>query len=146
MYLRHRVIIIQILLCVLLLNTSAAFAIQSEPRETQLEGALLQQLHPVIAASLKDIYKTQYATFRCERISSINERVTVKNQDKGSVRADAIHGAKYFEITVSLCDVGVNEDDVELHLKNDSSTALYYLVGYKITPKERLSINCGLSP
>lgn len=125
-----------ILIC-LFLNTGPTLATDSEPREDQLEGALLQQLHPVIAASIKDIYKTQYAAFDCERISSINERVTVKNEDEGTLHADAIHGAKYFEITVTLCRVGANEDYVELYLKNDSPNAEYYLDHYNIMPKSQ---------
>ncbi|GLI05163.1 hypothetical protein YDYSG_11930 [Paenibacillus tyrfis] len=120
------------LICMLLINiTTPTLAAHSEIREKNLEEALLQQLHSVIVASLKDIYMTEYATFNCERISNINEKVTVKSKDKGSIRADALHGAKYFEITVSLCNVGVKKDNVELYLKNDTPTAEFYLVGYK---------------
>ncbi|GMX63972.1 hypothetical protein Elgi_33400 [Paenibacillus elgii] len=125
------------LICMLLIHiTTPTLAAHSEIREKNLERALLQQLHSVIVASLKDIYMTEYATFNCERISNINEKVTVKSKDKGSIRADALHGAKYFEITVSLCNVGVKKDNVELYLKNDTPTAEFYLVGYIITPKD----------
>ncbi|MEC0211073.1 hypothetical protein P4H70_19220 [Paenibacillus ehimensis] len=125
------------LIGILLINIiTPRVAAHSEIREKQLEEALLQQLHSVIISSLKDIYKTEDATFHCERISNINERVTVKRIDKGSIRADALHGAKYFEITVSLCNVGVKKDHVELYLKNDSPTAEFYLVGYNIIPND----------
>ncbi|MCM3273519.1 hypothetical protein [Paenibacillus elgii] len=125
------------LICMLLINiTTPTLAAHTETREKQLEEALLQQLHSVIVASLKDIYKTGYATFNCERITNINEKVTVKRKDNGTIRADALHGAKYFEITVSLCNVGVKKDNVELYLKNDTPTAKFYLVSYSITPKD----------
>lgn len=124
-----------IFVCIFLNNITPTLADHSEIREKQLEEALIQQLHSVIVASLKGIYKTEYATFGCEKISSINERITVKSKDKGSIRADAIHGAKYFEITIGLCNVGIKKDNVVLYLKNDSPTAGYYLVSYKIAPK-----------
>ncbi|WP_282940525.1 hypothetical protein [Paenibacillus sp. RC67] len=120
----------------LLSSPTPTFATRPEAREKQLEEALLQQLHSVIVASLKTIYSTEFATYSCERISSINELITQKIKDEGSIRVDAIHGAKYFEISVSLCSVGVKKDDVELYLKNDSPTADYYMVGYRIAPKD----------
>ncbi|MFB0842647.1 hypothetical protein [Paenibacillus oleatilyticus] len=123
------------LMCMLLIHiTTPTLAAHSEIREKTLEEALLQQLHTVIVTSLKEIYKTENVTFNCERISNINEKVTVKRKDKRSIRADALHGAKYFEITVSLCNVGVKQDNVELYLKNDTPTAEFYLVSYRLTP------------
>ena len=127
--------IIPLLVCAFL-YTSHTSAAPPEPREIQLEKALLQQLHPVIVASIKDIYKVQYATFNCEGITAINERVTIKDRNKDAIRADAIHGAMYFEITVSLCRVGAHEDDVELYLKNDTPTGEFVLDGYRIVPRE----------
>jgi len=49
---------------------------------------------------------------------------------------DAMHGGTYFELTISLCNVGSKEDYVELYFKNDTPGANYYLVDYKITPKD----------
>ena len=117
--------------------TSASNAGISE-REKQLEEALLQQLHSSIVSALKSIYKTEYIMIGCKQISSINSLVTLKNKDKESksISADAMHGGKYFELTISLCDVGPEEDYVELYFKNDSAGANYYLVHYKITPKD----------
>lgn len=116
------------LFCLLITGTeSKAY---SQPRENPIEEALLQQLHPVIVSSLRDIYKEEYTQFGCERIISINERITIKNKDKKAMPAEAIHGAKYFEITIAICRP--NAENIELFLKNDTATAQYYLVGYKI--------------
>lgn len=90
-----------ILLCILITNPKSL--VYSEPRESQLEEALLQQLHPIIVSSLNNIYKEKYSQFSCERILSINERVTMKNSYNKARPVDAIHGAKYFEITIGLC-------------------------------------------
>ncbi|SEB86282.1 hypothetical protein SAMN05443246_2164 [Paenibacillus sp. GP183] len=117
-----------ILFCFLMtIFSSKAFA---EPREILIENALLQQLHSVIVSSLKDIYKEKYPQFGCSRITLINERVTVKRKDKKASPVDAMHGATFFEITVVICRP--NKDNVELILKNDTATAQYYLLSYKI--------------
>lgn len=102
----------------------------SAPREDLIEGALLQQLHPVIVSSLREIYNEKYSQFENERIISINERVTVKNKDINARAVDAIHGAKYFEITIMLSRP--NSEMVELILSNEKTPAHYYLVNYKI--------------
>jgi hypothetical protein len=91
----------------------------------------LQQLHPVIMSSLMDIYKETYSQFSCERILTINERVTIKNKHSKARPVDAIHGEKYFEITIGLCRP--NGEYLELYLKNDTVTAQYYLVDYNRT-------------
>ncbi|MEC0206796.1 hypothetical protein P4H39_29740 [Paenibacillus lautus] len=98
---------------------------QDKPREQQLEKAMLQQLYPVIRSSLQDIYKESYPAFGCERILSINERTTMKEDNQQASPVDAVHGASYFEITVGLCK-GSGEK-IELRFKNDTPTAQYYL-------------------
>ncbi|SFM46803.1 hypothetical protein SAMN03159341_1364 [Paenibacillus sp. 1_12] len=102
----------------------------SEPIENLIEASLLQQLHPVIMTALRNIYKEEYSQYGCERIISINERLTIKNTDHRARPVDAIHGAKYFEITIVVCRT--DAENVELILKNDTATAQYYLSGYKI--------------
>jgi hypothetical protein len=96
----------------------------------------LQQLHQVIQSSLKDIYQEAYSQYQCERIISINERVTLNKKDNKARPVDAIHGARYFEITMVICTP--NSENVELMVKNDTATAQYYLVGYKIIPSNTL--------
>lgn len=122
-----------ILCCILIASTETK--VYSEPRENQIEEALLQQLHPVIVSSLREIYNEEYSQYGCERIISINERITMKYKDNKARPVDAIHGAKYFEITIVICRP--NAEDVELILKNDTVTAQYYLVGYKIVPSNK---------
>jgi hypothetical protein len=102
----------------------------AEPRDIIIQNALLQQLHFVIVSSLKEIYKEKYPQYGCGRITQINERVTVKRKEKKASPVDAMHGATFFEITVVLCRP--NKDNVELILKNDTATAQYYLLSYKI--------------
>lgn len=126
---------ILVLICTALTSTTSTLASNIGIREKQLEAALLQQLHSPILSALKSIYKTKYVPYGCEHISSINDLVTLKNKEKDSIHADAIHGGLYFELTISLCDVGPREDHVELYFKNDTPGASYELVDYKITPK-----------
>jgi hypothetical protein len=102
-----------------LLCTESTYA---APRENQIEDALLQQLHYTIVSSLQNIYKEQISQYR-------NERVTTTNKQKNTQPVDAIHGQKYFEITVGL--VRPNGEYVVLNLKNDTAAAQYYLVSYK---------------
>jgi hypothetical protein len=109
-----------------LLCTESTYA---APRENQIEDALLQQLHYTIVSSLQNIYKEQISQYRNEHIISINERVTTTNKQKNTQPVDAIHGQKYFEITVGL--VRPNGEYVVLNLKNDTAAAQYYLVSYK---------------
>ncbi|MBY3621608.1 hypothetical protein HGO21_18935 [Acinetobacter sp. CUI P1] len=125
-----------VLIGIVLTNSNLTLASNTGIREKQLEEALLQQLHSSIVSALKSIYKTEYVMFGCKQISSINTLVTLKNQDKESIRTDAMHGGTYFELTISLCNVGSKEDYVELYFKNDTPGANYYLVDYKITPKD----------
>lgn len=107
-------------------GSSTAYAgPQDKPREQQLEKAMLQLLYPVIRSALQDIYKETYPAFGCERILSINERTTMKEDNQQARPVDAVHGASYFEITVGLCK-GSGEK-IELRFKNDTPTAQYYL-------------------
>jgi hypothetical protein len=119
-----------ILFCILITSTESK--VYSEPKENVIEKALLQQLHPIIVSSLRDIYKEEISQYGCERIISINERITTKNKDNKARPVDAIHGAKFFEVTIVICRP--NGENVELILKNDTVKAQYYLVRYKITP------------
>lgn len=121
-----------VLFCLLITGNQATA--YSQPREQLVEEALLQQLHPVIVSSLKEINKEAYSQYGCERIVSINERVTIKNKDNKAMPADAIHGANYFEITVTICRSP--SENVELILKNDSAMAQYYMAGYKIAASD----------
>lgn len=101
-------------------GSSTAYAgPQDKPREQQLEKAMLQQLYPVIRSSLQDIYKESYPAFGCERILSINERTTMKEDNQQASPVDAVH------FTVGLCK-GSGEK-IELRFKNDTPTAQYYL-------------------
>jgi hypothetical protein len=101
-----------------------------DPRLEVTENALLQQLKPEIISSLKEIFKEEYSQFNCEKILSINERVT-NNENIGKSRpVDAVHGAQYFEIKIVLCRP--DGHTVEMDLRNDTANAHYYLVGYKI--------------
>lgn len=104
-------------------------SVYAGPNAAQIEDALLQQLHHTIESSLRNIYEEQYSQYQHERIISINERVTTTNKQQKVTAVDAIHGQKYFEITVGL--VRANGEYVELSLKNDTATAQYYLVSYK---------------
>ncbi|ANA80044.1 hypothetical protein C7121_07170 [Paenibacillus glucanolyticus] len=127
---KQRSMIHVLLLCALLLfslGSAAAYAQPQEekPRERQLENAMLQQLYPVIRSSLQEIYSEAYPSFGCERIISINERVTMAEDSQHASPVDAMHGATYFEITVGLCK-GSGEK-IELRLKNDTPTAQYYV-------------------
>lgn len=131
-----RSLCILVLVGIMLSNSTVVFASYTGSREKQLEEALLQQLHSSIVSALESIYKTEYVTFGCKQISTINTLVTLRNKDKESIRADAMHGGTYFELTISLCNVGLNEDNVELYFKNDTAGANYYLIDYKITPKD----------
>lgn len=106
-----------------------AFA-QTDPRFETMETALLQQLKPVIMKSLREIYKEQYSQFNCEQILSINERLTINKNKEEATSVDAIHGAQYFEIVVSLCRPDGNR--IQMFFKNDTVNAQYYLVSYKI--------------
>lgn len=137
-----RSLCILVLVGIMLSNSTVAFASYTGSREKQLEEALLQQLHSSIVSALKSIYKTEYVTFGGKQISTINTLVTLRNKDKESMRADVMHGGTYFELTVSLCNVGLNEDNVELYFKNDTAGANYYLVDYKITPKDSTNGGC----
>ncbi len=119
-----------ILCCILISSTEVK--VYSELREDQIEEALLQQLHPVIIASLRQIYNEEYSQYGCERIISINEQITMKYKDNKARPVDAIHGAKYYEITIVICRP--NAEEVELILKNDTVTAQYYLLRYRIVP------------
>lgn len=127
---------ILVLIGIVLTNSTLTLASNTGVREKQLEEALLQQLHASIVSALKSIYKTEYVMIGCKQISSINTLVTLKNKDKESIRADATHGGTYFELTISLCNVGPKGDYVELYFKNDTAGASYYLVDYKITSKD----------
>ncbi|MDQ0896441.1 MULTISPECIES: hypothetical protein [unclassified Paenibacillus] len=118
----------------LIILTSSLFVlgaatVYAEPREESLEQALLQQLHPVVYSSLQSIYHEQYTQYKCIRIVSINERVTASRKRAKELPVDAIHGQKYFEITVGI--LRSTGEYVELNLKNDTVSALYYLVNYK---------------
>lgn len=75
-------VVINLIVLVCILITSTETKVHSEPRENQIEEALLQQLHPVIVSSLRDIYNEEYSQYGCERIISINERITIENKDK----------------------------------------------------------------
>ncbi|BBI34119.1 hypothetical protein KCTCHS21_35180 [Cohnella abietis] len=91
----------------------------------------MQQLHPVILSSLRSIYNEKYSQFSCERILSINERVAIKNRNNKARPVGAIHGAKYFEITIGLCRP--DGESVELYIKNDTGSVQYHLAGFKKT-------------
>ncbi|WP_409343375.1 hypothetical protein [Paenibacillus sp. MBLB4367] len=106
-----------------------AFA-HPDPRLEVTENALIQQLRPVIISSLKEIFNEEYTQFNCEKILSINERVTFNKNKEKSRPVDAIHGAQYFEIKIALCRP--DGHTVEMDLRNDTAYAQYYLVGYKI--------------
>jgi hypothetical protein len=121
------------LFCILITSTESK--VYSEPREIIIEEALLQQLHPVIVSSLRNIFKEKYSQYGCERIVSINERITTKNKDNKARPVDAIHGAKFFEITIVICRP--NGENVELILKNDTVNSQYYLVRYNIVPSDK---------
>ncbi|MFC5652014.1 hypothetical protein ACFPYJ_23425 [Paenibacillus solisilvae] len=103
---------------------------QPSPRLVVTENALLQQLKPVIISSLKEIFKEEYSQFNCEKILSINERVTFNNNKEKAKPVDAIHGEQYFEIKITLCRP--DGHTVEMDLRNDTANSQYYLVGYKI--------------
>lgn len=103
--------------------------VHAEPREELIEQALLQQLHPAVQASLQSIYHEKYSQYSCEHIVSINERVTASKKKAKAKPVDAIHGQKYFIITVGL--LRTNGEYVELYLKNDTAEARYYLLSYK---------------
>jgi hypothetical protein len=122
-----------ILFCILFTSTESK--VYSEPRENVIEQALLQQLHPVIVSSLRELYKEEISQYGCARIVSINERITTKNKDNKARPFDLIHGAKFFEITIVICRP--NGENIELILKNDTVNTQYYLVGYKIVHSEK---------
>lgn len=105
-----------VLIGIVLTNSTLTLASNTDIRERQLEEALLQQLHSSIVSALKSIYKTEYVMFGCKQISSINTLVTLKNQDKEIIRADAMHGGRYFELTISLCNVGSKGDYQKINL------------------------------
>ncbi|THF82650.1 hypothetical protein [Cohnella fermenti] len=106
-------------------------------RERELEAALLQQLHPAIVESLRGTYRERYVQFGCERIASINERGTAKRHADPARPVDAVHGAKFFEITVSICRP--NGERVELDMRNDGmGTGTGYVVtATRIVSKSR---------
>ncbi|MDR6555054.1 hypothetical protein [Paenibacillus qinlingensis] len=116
-----------------------ASTVYAEPREEFLEEAFLQQLHPVVYSSLQSIYHEQHTQYKCIRIVSINERVTALRKRAKELPVDAIHGQKYFEITVGI--LRSNSEYVELTLKNDTVSALYYLVNYKKDVRQ-VQFNC----
>ncbi|RUS46040.1 hypothetical protein [Cohnella sp. AR92] len=120
--------------CIILLFPSLPAYAEPEPssREVLLEEAMLQELHPVVERFLNRIYREKYSQFGCERISSINERVTAKRQKEQAHPVDALHGAKYFEMTVELCRP--DGERVELYLSNESGASRYLVNGYKLTP------------
>ncbi|GAE06333.1 hypothetical protein JCM10914_2486 [Paenibacillus sp. JCM 10914] len=84
----------------------------------------------MIRSSMQEIFHEQYPFFACERIESLNEQVTMKEEGNHARAVDAMHGAHYFTITVSVCKT--SGETVELYLKNDTSTAAYYLEGFRI--------------
>ncbi|KOP65965.1 hypothetical protein AMS62_12495 [Bacillus sp. FJAT-18019] len=126
---KPRLNLVLMLICSLLIFgqvVSAAYAQpQDKTREQQLEEAMLQQLYPVIRSSLQEIYHETYPSFACERILSINKLTTTTEEEHQASPVDAMHGGRYFEITVGLCK-GSGEK-IELRFKNDTPTGQYVL-------------------
>lgn len=125
---KSRLSLVLMLICSLFVFVQFESAVYAQPqnktREQQLEEAMLQQLYPVIRSSLQEIYHETYPSFACERILSINERTTMTEEEHASP-VDAMHGGRYFEITVGLCK-GSGEK-IELRFKNDTPTGQYVL-------------------
>ncbi|MFB9331107.1 hypothetical protein ACFFSY_34670 [Paenibacillus aurantiacus] len=106
------------------------------PREQSLESALLQQLDPVVRTAIGRIYRETYPQYGCERIVAINERVTTKQHRQPSLPVDAVHGARYYDITVRVCRP--QGEQLDLRLWNDTVTAQYYLTCYRQVPEAEL--------
>lgn len=134
-------VILVILMSVFLNAPILSFASNTDVREKLLEEALLEQLHTNIVGALKNIYKTEYVMFGCTKISTIRRLTAVNNKDEErskEVEVDAMNSGKYFEITINVCEVGPDEDDVELYFKNDTTGANYYLADYKIITGDKV--------
>ncbi|MGG3280610.1 hypothetical protein [Paenibacillus solani] len=126
---KARLSLVLMLICSLLIFVQVESTVYAQPqaktREQQLEKAMLQHLYPVIRSSLQEIFHETYPSFACERILSINERTTITEEEHHASPVDAMHGGRYFEITVGLCK-GSGEQ-IELRFKNDSPTGQYVL-------------------
>ncbi|MFC5470644.1 hypothetical protein ACFPPD_18275 [Cohnella suwonensis] len=93
---------------------------KDDSRETMLEKALLQQLHPVIIRSLQNLYHEKYPGFDHELILQINSYITGSSNIIPEKKTSAIGGARVFEIVIQLRVVNHHEI-VELTLNNEEN-------------------------